>query len=266
MRRFLLCSTLILLSATMLIASLPLAQTPAYATSASHTTSASHAASTDASGYYRVANAAALHLRARPTTNSAILLSIPQGEIVQVVSGPLAGRQYQWFAVSYRGTSGYVAAPYMRYTGLVGTQIATRYPQVVVISLARQQLEAYDHGSLVLVSDVTTGRAARPTPSGTFSVLAKASPTTFYSPWPQGSPYYYAPTHINYAMLFKSGGFYIHDAWWKPYHGYGTNVPHVDPDGTTRTGSLGCVELPLWSARQLYAWVHIGAQVVIVSD
>jgi lipoprotein-anchoring transpeptidase ErfK/SrfK len=113
---------------------------------------------------------------------------------------------------------------------------------------------------------VTTGRPELPTPTGTYSVLAKKSPTTFHSPWPKGSPYYYEPTHIEYAMLFRTGGFYIHDAPWKLYHGYGTNVAHTDPDGVQRTGSLGCVEMPAWSATWLYDWASVGTPVVVTSD
>ena len=33
----------------------------------------------------------------------------------------------------------------------------------------------------------------------------------FTSPWPPGSPFYYYPTHINYALNFHDGGFYLHD-------------------------------------------------------
>lgn len=260
MRKVMVSISLLCLAAATLLAALTLTQSPLRAAIASP------ALSTDAGGYYRVANAGSLHLRAGPSTSTPILMSIPEGEILHVQGGPTSGGHYDWYHVTYRGTTGYVAAPWLSYTGLAGTQIASQYSQVVVVSLARQQLEAYDHGTLVLISSVTSGRPALPTPTGTYSVMAKQSPTTFYSPWPEGSPYYYAPTHINYAMLFKSGGFYIHDAAWKPAHGYGTNVVHVGPDGVTRTGSLGCVEMPLWSAQQLYGWVHVGTPVVIVND
>ena len=38
-------------------------------------------------------------------------------------------------------------------------------------------------------------------PTGTFSVLEKVRDVMFTSPWTEGSPDYYEPTHVNYALL-----------------------------------------------------------------
>jgi L,D-transpeptidase-like protein len=85
----------------------------------------------------------------------------------------------------------------------------------------------------------------------------------FNSPWPQGSPYWYAPTHINYAMKFLDGGYYLHDAWWHSWFGPGSNTPHKLPNGTWETGSHGCVGMTIANAERLYAWVPIGTPVYI---
>jgi hypothetical protein len=44
--------------------------------------------------------------------------------------------------------------------------------------------------------------------------------------------HYYEPTHVNYALLFKEGRFFLHDAWWHVQLGPGSNQPHQLPDGS----------------------------------
>jgi lipoprotein-anchoring transpeptidase ErfK/SrfK len=136
--------------------------------------------------------------------------------------------------------------------------------QVVLVSLAQQWLWAYQDKRLVLASAVTTGMPQLPTPTGVYSISMKESNVEFYSPWPYGSPYYYTPEHVDFAMLFRDGGFYLHSASWRHAFGPGTNVPHTDPDGTWETGSHGCVNLPVSAASALYGWIGIGATVIIV--
>jgi len=162
--------------------------------------------------------------------------------------------------------------------------------KVVLVSLSRQQLWAYQDGAFAFTALVETGRPELPTPTGTFHVFLKncsdkrwttnAAPTAdhnaactqhngdgyqfvFTSPWPPGSPYYYYPTHINYGLEFAGGGFYLHDAWWHVAFGPGSNVPHQLPDGTWETGSHGCVGMKIADAEHLYAWAPIGTTVVV---
>lgn len=135
--------------------------------------------------------------------------------------------------------------------------------QVVVVSLSKQQLWAFQDGQLVMTALVTTGRPELPTPAGTYHIMQKETNVWFYSPWPYGSPYYYSPEFIPYAMLFRAGGYYIHAAPWRETFGPGTNVPHTEPDGTWATGSHGCVNMATNTAAQLYSWIQIGATVVI---
>ncbi len=135
--------------------------------------------------------------------------------------------------------------------------------KVILVSLSGQWLYTYTDGTLVFDNAVETGRPELPTPAGRFSVLAKARDVTFTSPWPIGSPYYYEPTHINYALLFKQGGYFLHDAWWHVKFGPGSNVPHQLPDGSWETGSHGCVGMPIPDAKRLYEWTPIGTPVII---
>jgi lipoprotein-anchoring transpeptidase ErfK/SrfK len=135
--------------------------------------------------------------------------------------------------------------------------------QLILVSTTQQWLWAYDNGKLVLASPVTTGRPELPTPKGHYTVMNKQTNITFYSPWPVGSPFYYYPTHINYAMQFKAGGFFIHDAWWRYQFGPGSQFVHRDGDGS-ETGTHGCVNLPEDTTYALFYWVHVGTPVIIV--
>jgi hypothetical protein len=164
--------------------------------------------------------------------------------------------------------------------------------KVILVSLSRQQLWTYNNGVYAFTNLVETGRPELPTPTGTFRVFIKkcsdllwaanSAPVapathnvacaehngdgfqeTFISPFPQGSPYWYYPTHINYALEFKSGGFYLHDAWWHVKFGPGSNTPHQLPNGTWETGSHGCVGMTTADAERLYSWAPNGATVVV---
>lgn len=162
--------------------------------------------------------------------------------------------------------------------------------RVILVSLARQQVYAYQNGVIVFTFTVETGRPELPTPTGVYHIFLKNcsdlrwtnnySPTAshnvncvehngdrfqemFSSPWPQSSPNWYAPTHINYAMEFKEGGFYLHDAWWHVLFGPGSNLPHRLPDGSWETGSHGCVGMRIADAERLYDWAAIGTPVYV---
>lgn len=135
--------------------------------------------------------------------------------------------------------------------------------KAIVVSLSHQWLYAYEDGRLVFDHAVETGRPELPTPIGSFTVLEKSRDVVFTSPWPKGSPHYYEPTPINYAMLFKEGGFFLHDASWHVQFGPGSNVPHQLPDGRWETGSHGCVGMPIPDAKRLFAWLPVGTPVMI---
>jgi lipoprotein-anchoring transpeptidase ErfK/SrfK len=135
--------------------------------------------------------------------------------------------------------------------------------KVIMVSITEQKLYAYEDGNVVYSTLVMTGRKSLPTPPGTFSILAKLSPTMFISPWPYGSPNWYPPTYINYAMEFKPGGFFLHDATWHSVFGPGTNDWHYDPQFGWQDGSHGCVAMPLSAAAWLYNWTSIGTVVNI---
>jgi lipoprotein-anchoring transpeptidase ErfK/SrfK len=147
----------------------------------------------------------------------------------------------------------------------------------ILVDIDKQQLFAYQDGQLQFTYLVATGRPGLDTPVGRWHVMEKRSDFTFYSPWPVGDPNYYYPTHIHNALLFREGGFYLHDSWWRCLYGPGANVWHHatcmdegDPpnrgpkqvDGG-ETGSHGCVGMTMPNAKMLYDWAPIGTTVIV---
>ncbi|MBO0781453.1 MAG: L,D-transpeptidase [Ktedonobacteraceae bacterium] len=208
------------------------------------------------------------NVRNIPDTAGTLLRTLAPAAQVTVygkAEGQALGNGSIWYRLSGKGSS-----PQYVYGGLVTTQKpvidggGTNLPgKVIKVSLAQQKLYAYNNGQIVFSALVATGRPELPTPAGTYHIFVKQSPTTFYSPWPEGSPYYYPPTHINYAMEFKEGGFFLHDATWRYAFGPGSNVPHSVPGGGTETGTHGCVTMTLANAAWLYQWAPIGTTVII---
>lgn len=133
----------------------------------------------------------------------------------------------------------------------------------IVVTLSQQRLVAYKDGKVFLSSLVTTGNPKLPTPTGTYHITAKLHPFTFISPWPKTSPFYYKPSKVAYAMLFREGGYFIHDAPWRSAFGPGTNS-QIGTPGQNYTGTHGCVNVPSDVAAKLFAWAPIGTVVEVV--
>lgn len=137
--------------------------------------------------------------------------------------------------------------------------------KVVVVSLTEQTLRMYQDGVLVGMMYVVTGQMAAQTPPGLWHILNKRKDATFTSSEKPGDPLYYPPTHIYYAMLYKEGGYNLHDATWRNYFGPGANMPHDDytSPGFSNVGSHGCINMNLTNARKLYNWVEVGIPVLV---
>lgn len=129
------------------------------------------------------------------------------------------------------------------------------HSQVLMVSMVEQALRLYQNGNLVASFHVTTGRVERPALPGVWTVQNRQSPTEFKSTDPPGSPFWYPPTLIHYAILYHWGGFYVHDAWWREDYGPGTQFPHYDSGGDeafSGDGSHGCINMQEDQA----AWVY----------
>ena len=135
--------------------------------------------------------------------------------------------------------------------------------KALLVSIADQTLYVYQGGTLLTWSYITTGRPELQTPRGFYAILQRQQSVMFYSKWPPGSPYYYAPVFVHYALRFLGTDFFLHDYSLRAYYGPGTNVWHQNPDGSWETGSHGCVETPLAFMRWLYTWATIGTPLVV---
>jgi hypothetical protein len=143
-----------------------------------------------------------------------------------------------------------------------GPQVYADGGKRIIVSLSQQTLYAYDGENLAMRTYVTTGNPSLPTPAGHYTVLQKLSPFEFVSPWPPGSPYWYAPSWVQYAMLFRDGGYYLHDAPWRSAFGPGTNGP--GQPGTNYGGTHGCVNIPPGPMTFLWNWTPVGTTVDVV--
>ena len=138
--------------------------------------------------------------------------------------------------------------------------------QIIVVSMVEQAMRLYENGKLVRAFYVTTGRVELPALPGHWTVLARQSPTEFTSSDPPGSPYWYPPTPINYAINYHSDGYFIHDAWWRVNFGPGTQFPHYDAGGDESfagNGSHGCINMQENDAAWLYANTNYTTQIVV---
>jgi hypothetical protein len=140
--------------------------------------------------------------------------------------------------------------------------------RVAIISLAEQTARFYENGKLVYWSYVTTGRPDHPSVPGYHVAMVRLSPTLFVSQAPPGSPEWYAPTPIHYAIEYhtgytRSGGdYFLHDAWWRNQFGPYTNLPHHDP-AAFNGGSLGCVNVPLTTMQWIYPWILLDTPIIL---
>lgn len=189
--------------------------------------------------------------------------------IYATVSGQVIwGGISKWYRISNFGSrplyiyGGLIVASHSGNNGGGGISGSARGKEIL-ISLSRQWMYVFQDGKQIYNSPITSGRPELRTPTGIYHVFLKLHPTTFYSPWPHGSPYWYPPTHINYALEWRSGGLFLHDSWWRSVYGPGTNVWHHDPVYGWETGTHGCVTMPLSAAAWLYNWAPIGTMVKI---
>lgn len=229
-----------------------------------------HAAQLQMPGTWTGTTTAAANIRSGPDTIAAIVRTVP-GHTHVTVYATLTGQAVwgniaDWYLISSPGSplhyiyAGLVTRNSSSNTGFVA--YATK--KSIVISLSQQRLSAFNNGKEVRSTAVTTGQPGLETPTGTYHIFSKLTATTFYSPAPAGSPSYYAPTYINYALGFREGGYFIHDATWRSNFGPHTNTSHYDHVYGWETGSHGCVDLPLSVMTWLYSWAPVGTTIRIV--
>ena len=132
----------------------------------------------------------------------------------------------------------------------------------IVVYRSQEKLIAYENDEPVMETVVTTGGPRTPTPLGTYHVLGKRQAFMMTSPWPKDDWRYYEPSWVNYALLFESSGYFLHDAPWRHNFGPGSNTRFGEAGGDF-TGTHGCVNIPLNEEMRLFFWADIGTPVIV---
>lgn len=117
----------------------------------------------------------------------------------------------------------------------------------VEINLTAQHLYVYKDGALAVSTDVVSGKVAtgNDTPTGAYFINSKETERTL-----KGPDY---ESFVNYWMPFN-GDIGLHDAPWRS--SFGGNI-------YLKGGSHGCVNLPLSSAKTIFANVEVGTPVLV---
>lgn len=140
------------------------------------------------------------------------------------------------------------------YTGeVVYYQTAAQYGEqdygstYIEVSISAQHMWFYKNGSVILESDFVSGDVAKghDTPKGAYRIAYKARDQELVG---QG---YSSP--VSYWMPFVDGcGF--HDASWRDKFGGSIYL---------KNGSHGCLNMPVWAAKELYDSLEAGTAVLI---
>ncbi|HEY1354018.1 MAG TPA: L,D-transpeptidase [Ktedonobacteraceae bacterium] len=156
--------------------------------------------------------------------------------------------------------------PHQEELSLMSHYGITSASEILIVSLVEQTLRYYKNGKLVRTFFITSGQFAKPSPPGYWQIFLRQSPTTFKSSEPKGSAFWYPDTKINYAMEYRSGGYFFHDSWWRANYGVGTNFPHYDTGGDetfSGNGSHGCINMAESDIAWLYPNSTYNARVIL---
>lgn len=129
-----------------------------------------------------------------------------------------------------------------------GTDIGSTYVEVDKVN---QHMYVYKNGSLIISTDVVTGKPGQDTPIGVYNVWAKQRNATLRGNKDDGSKY---ASPVSYWMPIDNTGVGLHDSPWQPKYGGDWYVTH---------GSHGCVNTPPSVMSQVYAQVEIGTPVIV---
>ncbi|GCE48219.1 L,D-transpeptidase [Thermosporothrix hazakensis] len=136
---------------------------------------------------------------------------------------------------------------------------------VIVVSFSQQALRVYQNGKVIYAVHITSGRPELPAVPGFWKPLLRDTNMVFKSPFPKGSPYWYEDTPINYGILYRDGGYFLHDSPWRLDYGPGTQFPHTDSGGaaSASSGTHGCVNMPTEQMRWIYEHTDYNTPIIM---
>ncbi len=120
---------------------------------------------------------------------------------------------------------------------VLGTTNAAGEEKWIEVSLDEQRLRAWEGNKLIMEFPISSGLWA-PTPKGTFNIWYKTRSQTMSGGSQALGTYYNLPNVPNNMFFYK--GYAVHGAYW--HNNFGHPMSH------------GCVNSPLASAAQLFAW------------
>jgi lipoprotein-anchoring transpeptidase ErfK/SrfK len=138
------------------------------------------------------------------------------------------------------------------------TQLLQKYAdttgKVLVVSFSEQAMRVYQDGQLIKAFQVVSGMPDHPSLPGTWWVESRLKDIQFTSGKKEGEEGYYPPTPIAYALGYHTGGYFIHESWWRTQYGPNNQFPHIDPYGTSFAyqGSHGCINM----STDTVTWVY----------
>ena len=123
---------------------------------------------------------------------------------------------------------------------------ASGYSYVFVTETLPETLTLWHNGHVVMRTPVNTGIASRPTDLGTYPVYSHLTSTTMSGTNPDGTPY--NDPGVPWVNYFNGGdavhGFYRGSYGWPQ--------------------SLGCVEVPVPTAGEIFPYINVGTLVTVV--
>lgn len=121
------------------------------------------------------------------------------------------------------------------------TTISLNASKKIVVNLSTQTATAYENGHAVFSGQISSGTAKRPTPRGTFRVLAKERYHRSTS-WPKPN----GGAKMNYMLRLTDYGIAMH-------LGYVPNYP----------ASHGCIRMENGFAQRMFSWARVGTKVKV---
>ena len=122
----------------------------------------------------------------------------------------------------------------------------------VEVDIKAQHVYFYKDGEMIFDTDCVSGTANsnRESDPGIYKIKAKRSPSVLRGPNEDGSMY---ESHVTYWMPYN-GGEGLHDASWRG--SFGGKIYQY-------SGSHGCINLPIPSAKFIYEHVSVGTPVIV---
>lgn len=125
----------------------------------------------------------------------------------------------------------------------VSTSSVDRLPQGLFVDLTTQTMTYRVGGEILHTFPVSTGNPGTLTPTGTFAIMRKIENKRYVGPG-------YNLPNVLWNMEFKTGGYYIHSAYW--HNDFGK-----------RTHSHGCINMRIPDAKLLFEYLDPGVPVVV---